>query len=205
MYKNHSVLKTIIVCVVAEALNLLTVFIFYNTLKMPLFFDTIFTVAVVFYLGLVPALCVSVGYNVIDSLLWIRESGFFDPFILMYGICGILIVVSTWLIARNKEEFKISFPVTFLYLLLIALLSSLCTTIAGGIIDFFHYKYYEITSMMNPIKNFTESFVHQHFSFLVSCILAQIPVSFLDRLIATLSGYGVYKICDKIDKKLWIH
>ncbi len=202
MYKSHNVFKTIIVCVAAEALNFLTVFIFYNTLKIPLFFDTIFTVAVVFYLGLVPALCVSAGYNVINSLLWIKKSGFFDPFILMYGICGILIVVSTWLIARNKKEFNISLPVTFLYLLLIALFSSLCTIITGGIIDFFHYRYYEITNMMNPIKNFTESFVYYHFPFLLSCILAQIPVSFLDRLIATLCGYGVYKICDKIDKKL---
>ena len=50
--------------------------------------------------------------------------------------------------------------------------------------------------MMNPIKSFTESFVHQHFSLLASCILAQIPISFADRLIATFSGYGVYRIVE---------
>lgn len=195
--KYYSLLKTSLICIIAEVMNFLTTFIFYQTLKIPLFFDTIFTVAVVFYLGLVPGLVVSIVYNVINSLIWVSRTGFFDPFILMYGICGILIVISTWIIARHKEDFKISVPITLLYLLLISLFSSICSIITSGIIDFFHYKYYEITDMMNPIKNFTESFVYQHFSLLASCILAQIPISFLDRLIATFTGYGVYKLCDK--------
>ena len=59
------------------------------------FFDTIFTVAVVFYCGLVPALCVSIGYNLINSLIWIYSGGVSDPFIFFYSICGILIVLST--------------------------------------------------------------------------------------------------------------
>ena len=46
--------KTIILCILAEILNFLTVYIFYLALNIPLFFDTIWTVAVVFYLGLVP-------------------------------------------------------------------------------------------------------------------------------------------------------
>lgn len=195
--KYYSLLKTGLICIIAEVMNFLTTFIFYQTLKIPLFFDTIFTVAVVFYSGLVPGLVVSIVYNVINSLIWVSRTGFFDPFILMYGICGILIVISTWIIARHKEDFKISVPITLLYLLLISLFSSICSIITSGIIDFFHYKYYEITDMMNPIKNFTESFVYQHFSLLASCILAQIPISFLDRLIATFTGYGVYKLCDK--------
>lgn len=197
----HKLLRTVIICVIAEALNFLMPAIFYHGLHIPLFFDTIFTVAVVFYLGLVPGLCVSLGYNIINSLLWIRQEGFFDPFVLSYAICGVLIVLSTWLFARRKEEFKISILVTVLYLFLIAMVSSFCTIIAGGIIDFFHYKYYEIPDMMNPIKHFTESFVHQRFSFLISCILGQIPISFLDRLLATFAGFGVYKLCDKFLEK----
>lgn len=196
-YQSSKILRTVLICVIAEILNLLTTYFFYQVLKIPLFFDTIFVVAVVFYAGLVPGLCVSIGYSIINSLMWINKTGFFDPFILSYGICGVLIVVSTWLIARNKKEFKISISITILYLFLIALVSSMCSIIAGGIIDYFHYRYYEITDMMNPIKNFTEGFVNQRFSLIASCILAQIPVSFLDRLIATFAGYGIYKICDK--------
>lgn len=190
-------LRTIILCIIAEIGNLLSARFFYHTLNIPLFFDTIFTVAVVFYLGLIPALFVSLGYNTINSLMWLHEEGFFDPFLFSYAICGILIVLTTWFIARRKEEFKISATVTILYLFLIALISSFCTIISSGIIDYFHYKYYEIPDMMNPIKRFTESFVRQRFSLLISCILGQIPISFMDRLLATFAGYGIYKLCDR--------
>lgn len=199
--KMHSLPKTVLICLIAEVMNFLTTGLFYHILNIPLFFDTIWTVAVVFYLGLVPALCVSLGYNIINTLLWACQEEFFDPFLLMYSVCGVLIVFSTWFIARRKNEFKISLTVTILYLVLIALISSFFTIITGGIIDFFHYKYYEIPDMMNPIKNFTESFVHQRMSLLVSCILAQIPISFLDRLIATFAGFGIYKLSNKFLEK----
>lgn len=137
MFYKNSKMHIVIFCLMAVVLNNLTAFIFHSVFRIPLFFDTIFTVATVFYLGLVPALCVSICYNIVNSLLWAKV-GLFDPFLLMYGICGILIVFSTWIIARNKEEFKISVPVTLLYLLLIALVSSFCTVISSGIIDFYH-------------------------------------------------------------------
>ena len=191
------VLKTVAICIVAELLNIITVKIFYNWLNIPLFFDTIFTVAVVFYCGLIPGLCVAVGYNIINSLIWVWQKGVSDPFIFFYTICGILIVFSTWLIARRKSEFRISPAVTALNLVLIALLSSFCTIISSGIIDYFHYIYYDVPDMMNPIKSFTESFVFHRFGLLTSCILAQIPVSFADRLITTFAGYGVYRLCER--------
>ena len=195
-------LRTFIICIIAEILNFLTCDIFYHVLNIPLFFDTIFTVAVVFYCGLLPALCVSVGYNLINSLIWICREGVTDPFIFFYTICGVLIVLSTWFFARRKEEFKISPPITILYLVLIALLSSLCTIISSGIIDYFHYIYYDVPDMMNPIKTFTESFVQHRFSLLISCILAQIPISFADRCIATFAGYGIYRLAERfIDRR----
>lgn len=194
--RMHSIPKIIIICIVAEILNLLAVYLFCNTLRIPLFFDTIFTVAVTFYLGLVPALCVSFAYNLINSLIWVL-SGENDPFIFLYTICGLLIVFSTWIIARRKEELKISPSVTILYLVLIVLLSSFCTIISGGIIDYFHLKYRNVPDLMNPIKKFTESFVHQRFSLLASCILGQIPISFLDRLLSTFAGFGIYKLAER--------
>ena len=102
----HKLLRTVILCVIAEALNFIMPAIFYHTLKIPLFFDTIFTVAVVFYCGLVPGLCVSVGYNLINSLIWVLQKGVADPFIFFYTICGILIVLSTWVVSHCKAELK---------------------------------------------------------------------------------------------------
>ena len=202
MFSNiPKTLSTILLCIIAEVLNLFTVDVFYHFLDIPLFFDTIWTVAVVFYLGLIPGLAVSIGYNIINTLLLVWQEGYFDPFVLMYGICGIFTVLSTWFIARRKAEFKISVTITILYLVLIVLLASFFSIICGGVINFFRYKHYEIPDMMNPIKNFTTGLVYMRFSFLVSCILAQIPTVLLDRFITTFAGFGIYTICDKLDRK----
>lgn len=185
--------KKIVICLSAIILNYLTASLFYTVLKIPLFFDTIWTVAVVFALGLVPGLIVAVGYNALNYVVWIAKSGA-GNFAFLYSICGILIVLSTWVFSRKKEEFTFSPAVTVLYLILIALVSSFCTIIAGGLIDYFQYVHTGIIEQMNPIKKFTDSFVHLRFSLLASCILAQIPVSFTDRLIATFTGFGIYTL-----------
>ena len=193
-----SPIKTVVLCILALVLNFLSVFVFYETLHLPLFMDTIFTVAVLFYCGLLPALSVQLSYNIINALIWMHKLGSFDIFMLMYALCGILIVFSSWIVARQKDEFEISPSVTILYLVLIALISSACSVIAGGTIDYFHLKYKNIPDMMNPIKKFTDAFVRQKFNLFVSCIAAQIPVSFMDRLIATFAGWGVYKILRRV-------
>ena len=187
-------LKTVFCCFMAVILNFLTAVFFYQILRIPLFFDTIWTVAVVFLFGLVPGLCVSIGYNVLNGIVWLLKIGTDGRFVFLYSICGILIVVSTWLIARRKEEFQISAQVTVLYLFMIALISAFCTVVSSGLIDYFQYVHYGISDQVNPIKNFTDSFVQQKFNLLASCILAQIPISFLDRLIATFSGYGIFRL-----------
>lgn len=195
-------MKKSFICLAAIILNFLTASLFFNVLKLPFFFDTIWTVAVVFWLGLVPGLCVAVGYNILNYLVWILKSGT-GNFAFLYSICGILIVLSTWMFSRKKEEFRFSPAVTVLYLILIALVSSFCTIIAGGLIDYFQYTNYDMMEQMNPIKKFTDSFVRQRFSLLASCILAQIPISFTDRLIATFAGFGIYRLIQKFTKGIF--
>lgn len=185
-----------LICITTILLNFFTASFFYHVLKIPLFFDTIWTVAVIFFLGLFPGLIVAVGYNLLNWGVWIYKNNS-GNFVILYTICGVLIVLSTWFFARNKDEFKISPVITVLYLLVIALVSSLCTIIVGGLIDYYQYLNSDISSQMNPIKNFTDSFLHQKYNLLVSCILSQIPISFLDRFIATFAGYGIYKLAQQ--------
>lgn len=185
-------LKIALLCFCALFFNWLFSFICYDKLKIPLFFDTIFTVAIVFYLGLIPGLLVAALYNLLDPLLIFCINGIFSPTNMLFSICGIGIVLVTWAFARNKEEFQISIPITLLYLCLIAFLSCVVSVFFGGIIDYLRFSYLEIPDSMAPIKNFTESFMSQRFSLFASCILAQIPISFTDRLITTFAGYGVH-------------
>ena len=180
-----------IICIFAVFLNYITAMLFYQVLRIPLFFDTIWTVVIVFLFGLVPGLFVQVGYNILNYFLWVSKNGW-ENLSFLYSVCGILIVVSTWFFARKKDEFKISALVSVLYLMLIVLVSSFFTILAGGLIDYFQYLHTGVLDQMNPIKKFTESFLRQRFSLLSSCILAQIPVSFLDRLIASFAGYGIF-------------
>lgn len=189
--------KTAAVCGAAILLNVIVSQISL-ALSLPLFLDTIFTVAVVFALGLFPGLCVSVGYNLLNYVSWIFKIG--GNWIFLYTVCGILITVSTWFFARRKSDFAVSATVTALYLVLIALVSSFFTVLSSGLIDYFLYTHCGIIDKMNPIKKFTESFVSQKYNLLASCILAQIPVSFLDRLISTFAGYGVFRLFQKMTK-----
>lgn len=190
---NHK-LKIALFCFISISLNMLTSILVFDVLKIPLFLDTIFTVAIVFYLGLVPGLIVGILFNFIDPLFNFIVRGIYSPTNVFFALCGAAIVLVTWSFARRKEEFQISVPITILYLLLIALLSSFVTIFIGGTIDYIRFSYYDIPDSMAPIKQFTDSFVSQKFNLFASCILGQIPISITDRLIATFAGYGVYKL-----------
>ena len=187
-----------IFCFISIFLNLGLSLLAYDVCQFPLFLDTVFTVAIVFYLGLIPGLIVGILYNFIDVLFNLLVRGINSPTNIFFSLCGAAIVIVTWLFARKKEEFQISLPITILYLLLISLISSFFTIFIGGTFDFIRFSYYEIPDSMAPIKQFTESFVAQRFGLFASCILGQIPISITDRIISTFAGYGIYKLYIKI-------
>lgn len=194
---SKRVFKLIVLCALAEVLNIVAAYIFYDVLHIPLFMDTIFTVAITFYYGLAPGLVVAVLYNVLAAIVRLERGIGFQPFNMLFGICGALIALVTWIFARRKAEFKINATITCLYLLLIALCSSFVVIFSSGIIDFVKLSYFDTPDMVAPIREFTESFVHQKFSLLASCIFGQIPISFTDRLITTFLGYGVFRLMVK--------
>ena len=189
--------KTVLICILAVFFNFVSVFLFFDLIHLPLFMDTIFTIAVVFYCGLIPGLLVQISYNILNGFVWYLKTGTFDFFIMLYVICGILIVISTWIIARHKNNFSEGLFISFVYLVVIATVSSFCSVIAGGTIDYFHYKCFNITDVVSPIKKFADGFMRQNFGLYFSCIVAQIPVSFTDRLITTFAGFGVYRLMQR--------
>ena len=190
-------LKILAFCLISDFLNLAVSFLTFDVMHIPLFLDTIFTVAIVFYLGLIPGLITGIFYNIIDVIFNFCIRGIASPTNIFFAICGAAIALVTWLFARKKEEFRISVVITILYLVMIALLSSFVTVIIGGTIDFVRFSFLEIPDSMAPIKEFTDSFISQKFGLFASCILGQIPMSLTDRLIATFAGFGVYKLYEK--------
>lgn len=186
--------KTVLICILAMLLNFVVAYFFLDFLHLPLFLDTIFTVAVTFYCGLVPGICVAVGYNIIATSTTVIRGFAFEPLTMLFGITGALIVLVTWFFARKKDEFRITPVITLLYLVLISVLSSFVAIVSSGFIDYFRYTLNDFPDRIAPIKEFTYSFVHQKFSLFASCFLGQIPVSLTDRFITTFAGFGVYKL-----------
>ena len=197
--------KVFLICLMAEMLNFIVVIIFFDILKVSLFLDTIFTVAITFYFGLVPGLLVSIFYNLLSPLTSYLINGVFEPTAFFFTFCGIAIVLVTWLFSRYEDEFRISRPITVLYLILIAMLSSFCSIMIGGFIDYVRFSACEVSDKVAPIKKYMDAFLQQDFNLFAACIIAQVPVSFIDRLITTFLGYKVYKLLKRIfgDYKEW--
>ena len=95
--------------------NIATLFLA-SAFHAPIFLDTIFTVAITFYAGLVPGLIVAVLHNPIKtfirSVIYGTSLFYFGS---LYAVCGMLIALSTWIFSRNKKDFFFNRTVTVLY------------------------------------------------------------------------------------------
>ena len=195
--KDTNLLTTSILTILAILLNVVFVYAV-SKLNLIVFLDTIFTVALTFYAGLVPGLIAAAVYNPIMTLIYCAENGteifYFD---FLYLICGMLIVLTTWAFSRNKKEFHSSTLITILYLLTITIVSSLVSCISASVLDTFVRPLFGKTSPFGPIEDFSYVFQHFNFGHFLSFLLPRIPITVLDRLICTFAGYGIYRLLSK--------
>ena len=168
------------------------------TLELPAFFDTIFTVAITFYAGLVPGIIAAAFSNPLMTVLrcafYGTEIFYFD---FLYSVCGIFIVLATWTISRNKKEFFFSRAVTVLYLLVIAFASSLLSCFSASFLDTFIRPLFNKSSGFSAIDNFYIAFQKLKFNVFLSYLLPRIPLTVLDRLICTFAGFGIYRFAEQ--------
>lgn len=183
-------------CMCAEALNFLCVLLFCTIAHIPLFLDTIGTVAITFYAGLIPGLIVAILYNVLWVVVTAAMAGnavyIMD---MVYALCGIAIVISTWFFARKKQNFSINSFTTFLYLILIAIVSAIASSIIGGIIETTNRVVFDgasyKTSVLDPLIHLL---LGEKLKTFIACVIARIPITSVDRLICTFAGFSVYKL-----------
>ncbi len=189
---------SIILSIFALVLNVIFQ-IFVSRLHLIVWLDTIFVVALTFYSGLVPGLIVAAVYNPIMTLIFCAlnntEIFYFD---FLYSICGMLIVTVTWIFSHKKKEFFFSRTVTVLYLVLIAFCSAFVSCFSASALDTFVRPLFSLQSPFNIIDGFSPVFKKFNYSAFLSFLLPRIPISVLDRLICTFSGYGLYRLLLKI-------
>ena len=171
--KSNKFAFTGLLCLLALLLNIASAMLA-STLKLPAFLDTIFTVAITFYSGLIPGIIVAALFNPAMTLIRCAMTGselFLYDF--LYALCGILIVIACWLFSRNKKEFHFNRRVTLLYLLIIVFFST-------------------FLSSFSAIDDISLVFQKMNFSVFLSYLLPRIPITLLDRFICTFAAYGIY-------------
>ena len=87
--------KIILLCLLAQAFNLLVAYILGDILHLPLFMDTVGTVFIVFYAGLVPGMMVGISYNILRFFLMMILGNPVYPWEIMYCLCGAAIAFFT--------------------------------------------------------------------------------------------------------------
>ena len=193
--------KLPILCAVALLGNIATALLA-SWFKLPCFLDTIFSVAITFYAGLVPGLIVAALFNPLMTLLrcslYGADFSFYDC---LYALCGMLIVFATWLFSRKKREFFFSRSVTILYLLIIAFSSAFLSFITASTLDTFILPLFQTSTGFSSFDTFSEVLRQLKIGTFLSYLIPRIPLTVLDRLICTFAGFGLYRLMIKYDKK----
>ena len=194
-----SFFKVFVLCLLALLGNVGTSFFAARFLP-SIFLDTVFTVAITFYAGLVPGLIVAAAFNPIMTFLYCNMHGAaFSVYDCLYAICGILIVLATWFFSRDKKEFFFSRAVTILYLLTIALSSAFLSFFAASALDTFVRPLFNNTSGFSTFDNFSAVLRQMKIGTFLSYLIPRIPMTVLDRIICTFAGFGIYRLALKIE------
>lgn len=200
------ILKIAFLIVVFEIFNLLLSF---STSKINflLFMDTVFPVALTFYAGLFPGLIIAFIHNPLNVVILSKIYGtpiFYYGF--LYSICGIVIVLVTWLFSRKKKYFSYSVFMTALYLFMIAFASAFASCICAALLDSFVKPLFEkyefgFKDFADRFEILSEVFRSMNFGKFFSYFFPRIPVTIIDRIVCTFLGFGVYKTLLFMDKK----
>ena len=182
--KSKKIAFTGLLCLLALLLNIASTMLA-SALKLPAFLDTIFTVAITFYSGLIPGIIVAALFNPAMTLIRCAMTGseiFLYDF--LYALCGILIVIASWLFSRNKKEFHFNRRVTLLYLLIIVFFSTFLSSFSASVLDTLIRPLFEKASGFSAIDDISLIFQKLNFSVFLSYLLP--------RFICTCAACGIY-------------
>lgn len=173
--------KKILVGLVCTAMEFLTIVLNAFVFKIPLYMDCIWTVAASFFSPVSGIICGTLYHLPVIFLLD------HNMLSLVYILCSLSVVlcVRIFVSYRKKMPFALS-------LLILIVSMSLLISIEGGIIYSINFGYFEYIEESSA-NDFIYSFFLRGFSFLMSGILGRIPINLLDKTIACLCGWLIYK------------
>ena len=167
---------------------------FQDVLHAPLFFDTIFMIATLFVFG---PLAAFFEYVIFISLICAKLIFLYGTtdYVYIYTLSALTIILTTWLFVRHEDKFEKGVNFVFLYILMASLLAGLACSIVSGFISYFTYN---LNQKDWNFDNLIFAFNGMQLDALASAIFGRIPVIFLDRVITTFAGFGIFKLYNHI-------
>lgn len=194
-YKAKNNLIKIAVIIAAGFLDFAMNFLFNIVLKVPLFLDTTFMIAVLFIFGPVESFFAYIVNMLCTALrLYILYNS--TEFIYLYSLSAITIIIITWLFVKHfgiKYSRDLSVNKTFIRFLLTAIIAALACSVVSGFISYFTFQNNADDWAFDKII-----FSLASGDMLKTCIIGRIPLTVLDRIITTFAGYGIYLLWRKI-------
>ena len=203
--------KIIVLCVVSAFGNVAFRYLITDMANIPLYADTVFTVAMCFFAGLVPGLLTVGLYFTLSSIRYVVLQGAAagDVWVInIFIICAILEVLVVCLYRRRMKSSEStffenpwldSFTGILVHLLILSVIACIAISIAGGIIDFV-LSQFNVTQDFSPEDNFKLGLLRNNVNILATAILSRIPINIVDRFIVVFGGFAVSLLYRKLVK-----
>ena len=189
----------ILVCLLALAVNLFLIRLFQDT-HVPLFLDTIGTVAVAFAFGLVPALAVAVLTWFLYGMLF--QLGTLHPFVFV-AIAEVLLVSRlkppaseslSWMQNSAIPERKTTYvAIVSAQLFVLYIVCAIAASTLGGAIAFLHYTVWgrDTPSFYIVVNAFRWNFLQGGNPVFLADTLSRVQVNIVSRFIVIFGGYFI--------------
>lgn len=190
--------KYIFVCLIAGILNYGLCWFIQQVLALPLFFDTVMVMAVLFVYGLYTALG-TLSVHFLLGVIWDLAHHFNNTFLYLYMFSGFAIVLVTWLFIRKMDMAEKNPNYIFLKIISASIIAASASCVTGGLVN------YLIMTKLNPGdiwfgQSMIMSVLGIWVPLLPSLIIGRIPLTFLDRIITTFLGFEIALLYKKIIK-----
>jgi hypothetical protein len=198
--KSFQLRKIIILCMVSAVCNAALSHFVINVARLPLYQDTVFTIAMCFSAGMFAGFltgafscfCISFVYKYIlgNSLPGVGY---------LFYICVIVEVLLVCFFHNKMRKREMVFlkntsTLSFIYVapLLLGLVALDCVavSITGGIIDFALVTH-QVPRSVSPEDTFKLGLLRNNVPLLATAVLSRVPINIVDRFIAIFGGYGI--------------
>jgi hypothetical protein len=195
--------KILVLCVVSALGNIFICNFFTDFVRVPLYLDTVLTIAVCFSIGLLPGLLTgALLYPLLSPFILKYIMGIQYEVVLISNLFIICTIAEILLVCfflkkiKTRHEAFLRKPTIHSFmgiaplLLTLAALACIVVSITGGIIDF-------ALTMSNapraffPEDTFKLGLLRNNMPLLASAILSRIPINIVDRFFVMFGGFGI--------------